>query len=407
MPRDASGNYTLPVGNPVVDGTIIETGWANPTMNDIALQLNNVLTRDGLLGPTTPIKFVDGTSALPAVSFNSDPNTGMYLIAPDTIGFSVGGVTVFSLDASQAVFAVPPKYNALPATPDTLANKAYVDAAVAGGGAGVYLPLAGGALSGALGVGIVPSSGALIEVDGGVHIQSTHKLSFTGTINQTYIHASASNTLTFGTNNLARLSIGSTGTSNFVAPTSGNTISADNTSGGTTFAALNTNSNGRIAFNGAGLEMSFGNYLVSGATEVLTVGSPLAIGTRGANGITIIANSSGVGSIDTSGNLGMTGDITAFSDDTVKENWKEIDQFFVEDLAKVKAGVYDRTDIPLRQVGVSAQSLRQVIPEAVREAQNGKLSVNYGHAALVACVALAREIVRLKDFAHDHSNRAN
>lgn len=54
MPRDSSGNYTLPIGNPVIDGTVIDVDWANPTMADIAVQLNNVLTRDGLLGYTVP-----------------------------------------------------------------------------------------------------------------------------------------------------------------------------------------------------------------------------------------------------------------------------------------------------------------------------------------------------------------
>ena len=55
MPRNLSGVYTLPTGNPVVTGTIIDVAWANPTMADIAAQMNNVVTRDGLLGPTANV----------------------------------------------------------------------------------------------------------------------------------------------------------------------------------------------------------------------------------------------------------------------------------------------------------------------------------------------------------------
>lgn len=55
MPRDLSGNYTLPLGNPVITDTIIETAWANSTMSDVAVQLNNVVTRDGKLGPTSNV----------------------------------------------------------------------------------------------------------------------------------------------------------------------------------------------------------------------------------------------------------------------------------------------------------------------------------------------------------------
>lgn len=102
MPRDISGNYTLPAGNPVVDDTIIESTWANPTMDDIATQLNNVLTRDGLLGPLAPIKGVNGTVAFPAFSFSGDPNTGMYLVSADKIGFAVGGGLIMTLNAATS-----------------------------------------------------------------------------------------------------------------------------------------------------------------------------------------------------------------------------------------------------------------------------------------------------------------
>lgn len=52
MPRNGNGEYDLPAGNPVVPGTVIESEWANNTMNDLAVALTDSLTADG---QTTPI----------------------------------------------------------------------------------------------------------------------------------------------------------------------------------------------------------------------------------------------------------------------------------------------------------------------------------------------------------------
>ena len=47
MPRDSQGLYSLPAGNPVTPGTLIESQWANTTMPDIGSALTNSLPRDG------------------------------------------------------------------------------------------------------------------------------------------------------------------------------------------------------------------------------------------------------------------------------------------------------------------------------------------------------------------------
>lgn len=99
------------------------------------------------------------------------------------------------------------------------------------------------------------------------------------------------------------------------------------------------------------------------------------------------------------GGIYATGNITAYSDERVKNNWASLSSDFIERLSKVKSGTYSRIDKEgLRQVGVSAQSLREVIPEAVTEDKDNdnKLGVSYGNAALAACVELAKEIVSLK-----------
>lgn len=131
MPRDSSGNYSLPLGNPVVDGTIIETSWANPTMADIATQLNNVLTRDGLLGPTVaPFIILDGSLPVPGMAFASALTTGVFRTAT-YVGFGWSNALAFSYGAASVDFAKVPRYINPPANPTELANKAYVDSLIA------------------------------------------------------------------------------------------------------------------------------------------------------------------------------------------------------------------------------------------------------------------------------------
>jgi len=52
MPRNGSGTYTLPAGNPVISATVIRSTWANPTMSDIATALTQSLSKDGQTAPT-------------------------------------------------------------------------------------------------------------------------------------------------------------------------------------------------------------------------------------------------------------------------------------------------------------------------------------------------------------------
>ena len=47
MSRNSSGTYTLPTGNPVVSGTVIEANWANSTLDDISAALTDSLSRSG------------------------------------------------------------------------------------------------------------------------------------------------------------------------------------------------------------------------------------------------------------------------------------------------------------------------------------------------------------------------
>ncbi|MEM5294252.1 tail fiber domain-containing protein [Burkholderia sp. JPY481] len=122
------------------------------------------------------------------------------------------------------------------------------------------------------------------------------------------------------------------------------------------------------------------------------------------NGVFQIVNSAhnlGLLTIDDSGNTTATGtlsgsNLTASSDERLKCDWEQLAPDFLDCLAGLKSGTYTRVDTNERQVGVGAQSLHAFLPEAVLSDAKGMLSVAYGHAALAACVELAKEVVRLR-----------
>ena len=100
--------------------------------------------------------------------------------------------------------------------------------------------------------------------------------------------------------------------------------------------------------------------------------------------------------VDQNGNFTAAGNVTAYSDERLKRNWAGLEANFVERLAQVKSGTYERIDNGNKQVGVSAQSLQTLMPEAVMTNAEGVLSVAYGNAAMAAVVELAKELVALK-----------
>jgi hypothetical protein len=87
---------------------------------------------------------------------------------------------------------------------------------------------------------------------------------------------------------------------------------------------------------------------------------------------------------------------SASSDERLKTNWRDVAPDFIEQLAGVKSGIFDRTDFETTEVGVGAQSLQKVLEQAVIAGEDGMLSVNYGGAALVAAIKLAERVVALE-----------
>lgn len=97
------------------------------------------------------------------------------------------------------------------------------------------------------------------------------------------------------------------------------------------------------------------------------------------------------------GDIIATGNVSGFSDESLKTNWKTLGRDFVLKLSNVKAGTYERIDQENKsQAGASAQSLQLVLPEAVTTGSNGLLAINYGNAALVSAIELAKEVIILQ-----------
>lgn len=91
MPRDANGNYTLPAGNPVVTDTNIESTWANNTMQDVAAEMTDSLSRSGKGALTGPLQVIDESGGVPGLAFGNEPTSGVKRAAAGDVRMQVQG----------------------------------------------------------------------------------------------------------------------------------------------------------------------------------------------------------------------------------------------------------------------------------------------------------------------------
>ena len=94
MPRNGAGTYTLPAGNPVVTNTTITAAWGNDTMEDLGNEITNSLSREGDGGMNAPLRFVDGTQAVPGIGWVSETSSGFYWAGPGEYWAAVLGIGV-------------------------------------------------------------------------------------------------------------------------------------------------------------------------------------------------------------------------------------------------------------------------------------------------------------------------
>ena len=87
MARNGSG--TMSIINSFSANTTIESAKVNANFTDIASEITGSLPRNGEAGMTGQFKAADGTSALPGITFSSDPDLGFYRVSANVMG--VGG----------------------------------------------------------------------------------------------------------------------------------------------------------------------------------------------------------------------------------------------------------------------------------------------------------------------------
>ena len=222
-------------------------------------------------------------------------------------------------------------------------------------------------------------------------------------------------TITAASTNTANQIVLRDGSGNFSAGTitaalSGNASTATSATSATTANSASTVTGVQQSFgtSGAGVNTSLASQAGPQVFNNASGGAVWSMHRIGAFGLNIGLDSDNVFRIggwsastnrlqmDMSGNLTMAGNVTAYSDETLKKDWSDLPADFIEQLAKVKHGTYTRIDSEERQMGVSAQAMQRLAPEVVSEDNNGKLSLAYGNAALVAAVKLAERVVALE-----------
>lgn len=102
MSRNGSGVFSAPAGNPVIAGTVISTVWANATVTDLGNEITNSLPRDGQAPMTGQLKLANGSVGIPALTFNSEANTGLYRVGAGDIAIGIGGTKVLGLTGTTA-----------------------------------------------------------------------------------------------------------------------------------------------------------------------------------------------------------------------------------------------------------------------------------------------------------------
>lgn len=100
MPRDSNGNMALPAGNPVVSDTPISSTVHNNTMNDLANEIQDSLSRSGKGGMLAPFKHVDGTVGSPGITFDDETTSGLYRAGTGDVRLSLLGSLLMQLSST-------------------------------------------------------------------------------------------------------------------------------------------------------------------------------------------------------------------------------------------------------------------------------------------------------------------
>jgi hypothetical protein len=113
-----------------------------------------------------------------------------------------------------------------------------------------------------------------------------------------------------------------------------------------------------------------------------------------ANTVTFSATS---GDINTIGNVVAQGDVTGFSDASLKANVKTIENA-LDKVDALRGVIYERLDLDGQvQMGLIAQEALLVIPEVVRDVGNGLLGITYGNISALLIEAIKELRVEINE----------
>lgn len=174
MSWNGAGTYSLPAAYfPEADGNLVDAARYNGTLNDIAAGLNVALAKNGQNAATAnlPMGGFKHTGA------GAGSTSGEYVVYGQT-GVTLTGTTTLG---------------DLATTGNTTLGNATSDTLDVGNG------------------GIIKDASGNVSMAGSLQVKGTNKLSFTDTVNQTYVHAVATNTLALGTSGTERMRIDSSG----------------------------------------------------------------------------------------------------------------------------------------------------------------------------------------------------
>jgi hypothetical protein len=101
MARGPQGTYTLPLP-PVNPDELIESNWANTSLDDISGALTDSLSRSGKGGMTAAFAIFDGTITAPGLAFTTEGNSGLYKAAAGEIRMSALGTDCMRWTAGEA-----------------------------------------------------------------------------------------------------------------------------------------------------------------------------------------------------------------------------------------------------------------------------------------------------------------
>jgi hypothetical protein len=182
---------------------------------------------------------------------------------------------------------------------------------------------------------------------------------------------------------------------NQLAAGAANQIPYTTGAGATSFITAPTVSSSVLSWNGTAFAWATGGATISDDTTTAATYYPtFSVATSGALS-TVKVSSSKLTFNPSTGVLTST-TVTSSSDESLKTDWQDLASDFVDRLAQAKHGVFTRIAEGTVEAGVSAQDWQTVLPQTVVKGNNGLLSVNYGGAALVSAIQLAKRLVALE-----------